>query len=145
MERFITHSGRYTFSAVSQSVSRARHAVTGFAQAHGVPGEVLDNIALAVSEACTNVVLHAYRDRSGPGGLSLYLELEARSLRIHVRDEGMGMGPRPDSPGLGLGLPIIARVANGFAVEPGPRGGTELCMRFDLDAPPLAAVRPLVA
>jgi anti-sigma regulatory factor (Ser/Thr protein kinase) len=132
MEGFVTQTGQYTFSADSQSVSQARHAVTGFARANGVPGELLNDIALAVSEACTNVVLHAYRHDAGPGSLSLDLEIEARSLLIHVRDDGAGMRPRPDSPGLGLGLPIIASVSDGFAVEPGPAGGTELCMRFDL-------------
>lgn len=119
--------------------------MTGFAREHGVPGERLDAIALAVSEACTNVVLHAYRDRPGTGSMSVGLELEQQSLRVHVRDEGVGLGPRADSPGLGLGLPIIAKLADGFAVEPGPHGGTELYMRFDLQPPFTAASQPFVA
>jgi serine/threonine-protein kinase RsbW len=145
MERFATRSDHYTFRADSQSVSLARHAVTGFAREHGVPGDVVQSIALAVSEACTNAVVHAYRDGAAAGSISVGLELEARSLHVLVRDDGVGMGPRADSPGLGLGLPIIAKVADGFAVEPGPSGGTELCMRFDL-LPPLApGSPPLVA
>jgi stage II sporulation protein AB (anti-sigma F factor) len=133
-----TLSGHYEFPADSHSVSRARHAVTGFARQHGVPGELLGGIALAVSEACTNVVIHAYRDDAEAGDLSIGLELEERSLYIQIRDGGIGMRPRTDSPGLGLGLPLIAMVTDGFAVEPRADGGTELCMRFDL-APPLAA------
>jgi anti-sigma regulatory factor (Ser/Thr protein kinase) len=145
VQGFSTHTGHYRFPAESQSVSRARHAVTGFAREHGVPVELLGNIALAVSEACTNVVVHAYREAAAAGNLSVGLELEEGSLHIQIGDEGMGMRRRPDSPGLGLGLPIIASVADGFAVEPGPDGGTDLCMRFDL-APPLAAgSAPLVA
>jgi serine/threonine-protein kinase RsbW len=133
-----TLSRLYQFPADSHSVSRARHAVTGFARDHGVPGEMLGDIALAVSEACTNVVIHAYREDIEAGELTVALELEACSLHVQVRDGGMGMRPRTDSPGLGLGLPLIASVADGFAVEPAADGGTELCMRFDL-ARPLAA------
>jgi anti-sigma regulatory factor (Ser/Thr protein kinase) len=115
--------------------------VTGFAREHGVPADSLDGIALAVSEACTNVVVHAYRDVADAGTIAVGLELDGHSLRVLICDDGMGMRPRTDSPGLGLGLPIIASVADGFAVEPGPHGGTELSMRFDV-APPLEAHSP---
>jgi serine/threonine-protein kinase RsbW len=145
VQGFSTCTGYYRFPAESQSVSRARHAVTGFAREHGVPAELLGTIALAVSEACTNVVVHAYRQEVGAGNLSVGLELGEGSLRIQIADEGIGMRPRTDSPGLGLGLPIIASVADGFAVEPGPDGGTDLCMRFDLATPLAARSAPLVA
>jgi serine/threonine-protein kinase RsbW len=130
----VERADEFTFRAESESVRRARHAVTGFARDHGVPAGLLGAIALAVSEACTNVVLHAYRDAPGPGRFSVGLLLEPESLRIRVRDDGLGMRPRHDSPGLGLGLPIIASTADGFAVEPCASGGTELRMRFDLPA-----------
>lgn len=147
MQVLSPHSDHYTFRADSRSVSLARHAVTGFARAHGVADEMLQSIALAVSEACTNVVVHAYRESESDDArsISVGLELEARSLRVQVSDDGIGMTPRTDSPGLGLGLPIIASVADGFAVERRPRGGTELCMRFDLTPPFAAGSAPLVA
>ena len=145
MQGFSTRTGHYRFPAESQSVSRARHAVTGFAREHGVPADLLGNIALAVSEACTNVVVHAYRQDAGAGELSVGLVLGEGTLRIQIADEGIGMRPRIDSPGLGLGLPIIASVADGFAIEPGADGGTELCMRFDLASPLAAGSAPLVA
>jgi anti-sigma regulatory factor (Ser/Thr protein kinase) len=122
----------FTFAAESRSVSHARHAVRGFAAEHGLPGDRVDAIALAVSEACTNVVVHAYRDRPDPGSISVDLQLEASRLRVLIGDQGLGMLPRTDSPGLGLGLPIIASVADGYAVEPGADGGTELRMCFEL-------------
>jgi serine/threonine-protein kinase RsbW len=145
VQGFSTRTGHYRFPAESQSVSRARHAVTGFAREHGVPAGLLGNIALAVSEACTNVVVHAYRQDAGAGELSVGLVLGEGTLRVQIADEGMGMRPRTDSPGLGLGLPIIASVADGFAIEPGADGGTELCMRFDLASPLAAGSAPLVA
>jgi serine/threonine-protein kinase RsbW len=144
MESLAPHSGHYTFDADSRSISHARHAVRGFVREHGVPGELVDGITLAVSEACTNVVLHAYRDRASTGSMSLDLELEPRRLRISVADRGIGMRPRTDSPGLGLGLPIIASVADGYAVEPGADGGTELNMCFDLMAPFAVPSAPFV-
>jgi len=123
----------YRFCASSRSVRDARRTALAFAREHDVPDEKLDAIALAVSEAATNVVLHAYRDRDAPGTFTLELDLEAGSLLIDVRDDGVGMSPRDDSPGMGFGLPLIARVADahGFVVTEG--GGTCLAMRFDLD------------
>jgi anti-sigma regulatory factor (Ser/Thr protein kinase) len=106
--------------------------VTGRARELGVPADRLASIALAISEACTNVVLHAYREQATTGRFSVWLDLERDSLRISVRDDGLGMRPRADSPGLGLGLPIIATTADRFAIEPCDGGGTELLMGFDL-------------
>jgi anti-sigma regulatory factor (Ser/Thr protein kinase) len=128
------HAAEFTFEAESASVPRARHAVTGRARELGVPPALLGSIALAVSEACTNVVLHAYREHAKTGSFKVGVDREHDSLRISVRDDGLGMRPRADSPGLGLGLPIIATTADSFAIEPCDSGGTELRMGFDLSA-----------
>jgi anti-sigma regulatory factor (Ser/Thr protein kinase) len=125
----------FTFDADSKSVPRARHAVTAFAREHGVPADLVGDVALAVSEACTNVVLHAYAEQAH-GRFAVDLALKDTSLCVSVRDDGIGMRPRSDSPGLGLGLPIIASTADSFAIGPSKDGGTELRMRFDL---PVAA------
>jgi serine/threonine-protein kinase RsbW len=122
----------HRFRAHSDAVRRARHAALQFARHHDVPAEKLDAIALAVSEATTNVVVHAYRRQPAAGTFSLGLELDDETLLIDVRDDGVGMRPRVDSPGLGLGLPIIASVTDAFAVAPSENGGTWLSMRFDL-------------
>jgi serine/threonine-protein kinase RsbW len=127
----MVQSDELVFRAESASIPRARHAVIGFARKHGVPSTLLGGIALAVSEACTNVVLHAYRKALAPGEFSVDVGLGRHTLRVRVRDRGMGMSPRPDSPGLGLGLPIIASTASAFTVAPCEGGGTELRMRFD--------------
>ena len=124
----------FTFEADSESVRRARHAVTAFARQHGVPHHVVGGIALAVSEACTNVVLHAYRGQATRGRFSVDLTLQDAALWVRVRDDGIGVRPRTDSPGLGLGLPIIASTADSFAIAPCEGGGTELRMRFELGA-----------
>jgi anti-sigma regulatory factor (Ser/Thr protein kinase) len=91
-------------------------------------------IALAVSEAVTNAVLHAYRYDGKRGEVVLEVEPAAGSdaLLVRVRDAGCGMSPRPDSPGLGMGLPLIGRLADDVRVISPPGGGTEVAMRFPL-------------
>jgi anti-sigma regulatory factor (Ser/Thr protein kinase) len=111
-----------------ESIPRIRHAVVAFATAHGYedPGA----IALAVTEAATNAVLHAYTAHSEPGEVLAVACAEPDQLVVVVRDWGSGMGPRLDTPGLGLGLPTIATLASSFDVEAAEGAGTLLRMRF---------------
>jgi len=115
--------------AVPESVGSLRRSAQEFAESAGAPRKRVSDIALAVSEACTNVVIHAYREQ--PGKLALAAEASDGEIRVRVVDEGEGLTPRADSPGLGLGLPLIARLTDRFEVNPGPAGrGTELSMSF---------------
>ena len=96
----------------------------------GLAEDVVTNVALAVSEAITNAVLHGYTDRD-TGFIEVAAELDGSDLVVTVTDDGGGMVPRPDSPGLGMGLPIIARLASTMDVRsPVSGGGTQLCMTF---------------
>jgi serine/threonine-protein kinase RsbW len=131
MDAFGVHTS-HRFQARSDAVAEARRAAVAYARQHAVPADKLDAIALAVSEATTNVVMHAYRDREDPGTFTLGLDLEGASLLIEVRDDGLGMAPRDDSPGLGFGLPIIANVTDAYAFFSSDDDGTWLSMRFDL-------------
>jgi serine/threonine-protein kinase RsbW len=110
------------------TVPHVRRAVMSFAAAHGVP-EVSD-IGLAVTEAVTNAVLHAYRG-GGSGEMRIVACAEPQRLVVVVRDYGCGMSPRPDSPGLGMGLSIIGRLAYEMNVERPADGGTRLRMHFE--------------
>ncbi len=97
------------FQAQASSVPPARHAVVTYAIEHGVVDPC--RVALAVSEAVTNAIVHAYVDeRAGT------IEVTAQrhpddGVVITVSDDGHGVKPRTDSPGLGLGLALIASVA----------------------------------
>lgn len=123
---------RLEVPAVPASIGELRRRVSALAGELGAPRPVVADIALAVSEAATNVVVHAYR--AAPGTLEVSAEAADGQLTVRVLDAGMGMAPRPDSPGLGLGLPLIARLAERFEIGAGPEGsGTELCMVFSLD------------
>jgi serine/threonine-protein kinase RsbW len=131
MTAFQLHTA-HRFRARSDAIAQARRAALAYARDHSVPADRLDAIALAVSEAATNVVIHAYRDRSQPGTFTLGLDVDDGSLRVDVHDEGVGLAPRDDSPGLGFGLPIIADVTDAYALVPNDNGGTRVSMRFDL-------------
>jgi anti-sigma regulatory factor (Ser/Thr protein kinase) len=114
--------------ATPAAVPGVRRAVVDFAELHGVG--VAPDVALAVSEAITNAVLHAYRgDRSGE--VRVVACAEPGRLVVVVRDYGCGMSPNPDSPGLGLGLAVIGRLATELNIErPDDGGGTRLRMCF---------------
>jgi serine phosphatase RsbU (regulator of sigma subunit)/anti-sigma regulatory factor (Ser/Thr protein kinase)/PAS domain-containing protein len=125
---------RRTYPAEPGSVASARHDVTAFAAAHGASEALCGDVALAVSEACTNVVVHAYRHRpAGPGEMHVEVASEGHALRVTVEDDGCGVRPRGDSPGVGLGLQIIARTTSAFEVQRSPSGGARLVLRFAAD------------
>jgi serine/threonine-protein kinase RsbW len=120
------------YPADPPSVSSIRHSLSDFARGQGVPEEVISAAGLAVSEATTNAVVHAYVDEPEPGPITVSAGVEDGMLWVTVADEGRGMRPRPDSPGLGLGLPLIAQMAAGFEVHERDEGGTEVRIRFEL-------------
>ncbi len=125
-----------TVPAVAENVAPIRHAVVELAMRHGAPEPVRTDVALAVGEACANVVVHAYPP-GDVGPLVVHAEVNDGRLSIAVVDQGQGMTPRPDSPGLGLGLPLIANLADNLEIRDGPDGqGTELVMSFGLKRDP---------
>jgi serine/threonine-protein kinase RsbW/stage II sporulation protein AB (anti-sigma F factor) len=109
------------------SIGRMRAAVVDVAQQAGL--EDTGGLALAVTEAMANVVLHAYRD-SGPGDMRVVACDEPDRLVVVVRDYGEGMRPRPDSPGLGMGLPLISQMTDDLQIEAAQETGTLLRMHF---------------
>jgi serine/threonine-protein kinase RsbW len=117
-----------------ENVAIVRHVMGGVGDALGVDPAVLADIRLAISEACANVVVHAY-----PGDEEGLLDVEVSTapgcLEISVRDQGRGMAPRADSPGLGVGLPLIASLAETLELTNGPQGGTEVRMTFAYEDP----------
>ena len=109
---------------------QARRAVLDWAQRHVEDRAVLSDIALAVTEAATNAVLHAYRHTDTPGTVIVTAERDGDHVCLYVRDEGSGLAPRVDSPGLGLGISLIAQVADSADIRAPEDGGTEVVMRF---------------
>jgi serine/threonine-protein kinase RsbW len=117
--------------ARAENVAIVRHAFGALGEALDVAPQTLSDILLAITEACTNVVVHAYPgEQEGPMQVQATL-LDGRLL-VAVRDEGPGIVPRPDSPGLGLGLPLIASLAESVQLGHGDQGRTEVRMTFSL-------------
>jgi anti-sigma regulatory factor (Ser/Thr protein kinase) len=115
--------------ARAENVAVVRHVLGGIGDALDLDHEVLADIKLAVSEACANVVVHAYAG-TGPGFMDLQVSTQDHHLEVIVRDHGRGMTPRADSPGLGVGLPLIASLAETLELTNGADGGTEVRMTF---------------
>ena len=112
-------------AAEPASVSVARHALAEF-----VAGRSIDRpaVEVAVSEAVSNAVVHAYRETGEPGRIVVRAEFADARLSVAVSDRGLGMRPRPDSPGLGLGLPLIAQLATHVDIT--SENGTTVLMAF---------------
>ena len=90
---------------------------------------------IAVSEACSNVVMHAYEDGDGPLELTGWVEDDA--VTFVVTDRGSGISPRlqTGAAGLGLGLPLMAALSDEVEVRSPPGGPTEVRMTFRIRAP----------
>jgi anti-sigma regulatory factor (Ser/Thr protein kinase) len=117
-----------TFPAVPATARHARRTARAAARRADADAKAVE---LAVSEAVTNVILHAYRAGDGQDDavVRLALSVEGDHLRVVVEDDGDGFSPRADSPGAGVGLALIAELADGLQVE-APARGTRLVMRF---------------
>ena len=117
--------------ARAENVSLVRHTLGGIAGPLGMDEEAVAGMRLAVTEACTNVVRHAYHGGVGP--LEVVMRPHPDDLEIIVSDFGAGVGPSPDVNGPGLGLPLIAALSDRLDVQHAPNAGTRLAMAFSLD------------
>src|SRR3984893_17909399 len=86
--------------------------LTGVAETIDLDSSDLYDIRTAVTEACNNVVLHAYEGEEGPLQLELYVNTDA--VEVVVRDRGTGIKPHirsDEEAALGIGLSIIQALA----------------------------------
>lgn len=125
---------RLTIPAKPEYITLGRLALTGIARLRAEPlaPEVLGDLKLALTEACTNSVRHAYAN--GDGMVEIVYELHADRLVVEVRDEGQGFDapavpPAPDRAELaegGLGIAIIQALSDEFELGEGTQGGSRL-------------------
>jgi serine/threonine-protein kinase RsbW len=130
-----------------QTLTIVRGMLGGVAELLSIDPELLDDLKTSVSEACNNVVLHAYGGEPGPMEVGLFVTDEHFSVR--VTDEGVGM-PAPPPAGdvsQGIGLSVIRALTEDVQFSSAPGGGTEVRMDFSVrrdgrklfEAPPAAA------
>jgi anti-sigma regulatory factor (Ser/Thr protein kinase) len=102
----------------------------GLAELLALDPELLDDLKTAVSEACNNVVMHAYEGDSGPLWVGIFVDDDA--IEVSIEDEGKGiplLTPSDDRL-QGVGIPIIRALAQQTAFRPREGGGTEVWMQF---------------
>jgi len=121
---------RLTLPARPENVAVIRHVLGAFGEALQLPPELVEDMRLAVTEACTNVVRHAYRG-SEPGSIEVVIRPIGDRLELIVSDHGSGIGAGShDLSGPGLGLPMIAALADNVEIEHAPRRGSRVAMSF---------------
>src|ERR1700754_1495831 len=81
--------------ANAENVAVVRHALAGLAESIGMDEPGIADLKTVVTEACMNVVVHAYPDGQ-PGPLEIEAVAEDEGLTVAVRDHGMGIRPRTD-------------------------------------------------
>jgi serine/threonine-protein kinase RsbW len=120
-----TRAIRLTIPAKAEYITLGRLALTGLSRLRPLGEETLADLKLALTEACSNSVRHAYGDAEG--AVEILYELHADRLAIEVVDDGAGFdavgvgGPDDDLVEGGLGIAIIRAIADEF--ELGPRNG----------------------
>jgi serine/threonine-protein kinase RsbW len=125
---------RLELASRPETLTLVRGMLGGVAELISLDAELLDDLKTAVSEACNNVVLHAYGGEPGPMVISLYV-LEDR-IRVNVIDSGVGLpashsDQRWENRHGGVGLPVIEALADRTKFSPSPGGGADVQMEFD--------------
>jgi serine/threonine-protein kinase RsbW len=131
------HAIRLTIPAKAEYITLGRLALTGIARLGDEPfaQEVLGDLKLALTEACTNSVRHAYAGREGI--VEILYELHADHLVVEVFDRGEGFEPPRKLGGAlalrenelsegGLGIAIIEALADEFEINERADGGSHL-------------------
>lgn len=128
-----------------ENVLVVRQALTGVANSLALDAVDANDLNTAVTEACNNVVLHAYGAGEGPLELDVYAL--AGAIEVIVRDRGGGIVPRDDGERReaahdGIGLPVIKALSHRSRFVDVPGGGTEVRMEFAAPQATSLKVRP---
>src|ERR1700730_5404917 len=122
---------RLNLSNRSENVLLVREMLSGVAEAIALDTSDLYDIRTAVTEACNNVVLHAYEGQEGELEVDLRASLE--EVEVAVRDYGIGIRPRiraADETAVGIGLPLIQALVHSVEFSDAGGRGTEVRMQF---------------
>src|SRR5436190_3101371 len=123
---------RLTIPARPEYITLGRLALTAIAGVHSVSDETLHDLKLALTEACTNSVQHAYED-GREGTVEILYELEPDRLAVEVADQGPGFelleqeaeaDPEAELSESGLGIAIIRAIADEVEIGPRDSGGS---------------------
>jgi serine/threonine-protein kinase RsbW len=129
--------------ARAENVAVVRHALAGLAERIGMDDAGVADLKTVVTEACMNVVVHAYPEGQ-PGPLEIEAAPDLDGLTVVIRDYGLGIRPRSAEgdhrPSLRIGLTLIAALSSSFEIKGGVDRGTEIRMHLPLVARKAAEV-----
>jgi serine/threonine-protein kinase RsbW len=126
-EASVANTVSLTIPAKAEYLVFCRLILTGLAQAKNMDAETLADMKLAVTEACSNSIRHAYGDAAGE--VSVRFTLEDEHIAIEVEDQGDGFEPpetfqsfASDASEAGMGLAIIEALTDELTFAPGADG-----------------------
>lgn len=125
-------------------VSVARLCLAGIGARLALPLETIEELKVALAEACTNAIQHAYPKGGEQNSIRILFSLEGEALVIRVEDQGLGFEPKrvlvPPQPDQerGFGIYLIKALADEVEVQSTPGKGTKVTLRKILheQAPP---------
>ena len=119
---------KVSLPARSENLRRIRRTVADFAESLGLAEDRVADLRLAVNEACSNVVRHAY---DAGGQIAVEAKPVDGYLVVTVHDTGRGLGEASGDPGAGLGLRVASAVSECMEIR-GRDDGTEVKLTFSL-------------
>jgi anti-sigma regulatory factor (Ser/Thr protein kinase) len=136
---------RLTIPARAEYITLSRLALTGLSRLRPLSDETLADLKLAITEACSNSVRHAYPDEDGH--VEITYTLTGEVLEIEVCDQGGGFEPEePERAAAelaegGLGIAIIRSIADELEIGPREGGGSRLRFVKNLSDGPITLSR----
>lgn len=124
---------RLRLVALPENVMLVRQALDGAARELGASSEVIDDLKLAVTEACSNVVKYAYRENVGE--LDVSLDPAEDGFTVFIQDSGTWLDPTAgEGEAGGLGIPLMEAVTRDFELDSNGQG-TTVRLEFALTRP----------
>jgi len=120
-----------TVPARAEFIALGRLALTGVARTRVLSAEIVADLKLALTEACSNSVRHAY-DEGREGVVEKLFEVSDDRIAIQVTDDGSGFDPQileraqEELDEGGLGIAIIRALTDELEIGPRPEGGSRL-------------------
>ncbi|MEV6091273.1 SpoIIE family protein phosphatase [Streptomyces cellulosae] len=113
-----------TFPAESSQLAPVRRALRGWLAQCELPPNAVQNVLVAVGEACANAIEHGHRHTPGDD-VRLRAVALVDSLRVTVADSGRWKDPQPGANAhRGRGMPLMRAMMQQVTVSPGPSGTT---------------------
>ncbi|HVD10094.1 MAG TPA: ATP-binding protein [Gaiellaceae bacterium] len=119
-----------TIPAKAEYIVLSRLALSGLARARALEPALVADLKLALTEACSNVVRHAYKEQPA-GEVEVRYELDEDKLSVEVVDEGIGFDPEAAAAAAGdeldeggLGISIIRAIVDELDIKSGDSGSS---------------------